>query len=201
MRLVRTEDGPPDLLGSIEGPSSLEAMAFRIELRTWLSEHAPGRPPSDPVARRAYVDEWSRTLAEGRCRTGVAREVGWSRRPAFEQIAYHEEMTRSRIPRTPAALGISLIGPVMIRHVTDSQRHRFLAPMLRGEEIWCQGFSEPDAGWDAGLVGAPQPSDGAIIRRQRPERLDVQRPHRRLDVPRSSAPLEGIPIAMRASAA
>lgn len=123
--------------------------AFRAELRAWLAEHAPGRPPRDPAARLEFLLEWSRTLADaGWAAPAWPREWGGRDATPDQQLAYHEEMGRARVPRSPTGLGISLVGPVLIRHGTDEQRARFLPPMLRGDELWCQGFSEPGAGSD-----------------------------------------------------
>ena len=128
--------------------------AFRAELRAWLSEHLT--PEVAAVGDRhlegdslKVVRAWNRTLADG----------GWAA-PAWpvehggrdagvdEQLAYLEEMSRVRAPGPVNVIGVSNIAPAIMRFGTPEQQARFLQPMLRGDEIWSQGMSEPDAGSD-----------------------------------------------------
>ena len=128
--------------------------AFRAELRAWLSEHLT--PEVAAVGDRhlegdslKVVRAWNRTLADG----------GWAA-PAWpvehggrdagvdEQLAYLEEMSRVRAPGPVNVIGVSNIAPAIVRFGTPEQQARFLQPMLRGDEIWSQGMSEPDAGSD-----------------------------------------------------
>jgi alkylation response protein AidB-like acyl-CoA dehydrogenase len=70
----------------------------------------------------------------------------------MEQVIYHEELLRAGAPEALDVLGLSLVGPTLIDAASDEQKHRFLPPIMRGEVVWCQGFSEPNAGSDlAGL--------------------------------------------------
>jgi len=96
--------------------------------------------------------EWQRRWASDLASHGWAgpawpREWGGMGLPLSDQVAYHEEMAHARLPGHPSS-SVNIIGPTLIRHGTDEQRRRFLTPMLAADEIWCQGFSEPDAGSD-----------------------------------------------------
>ncbi len=81
-----------------------------------------------------------------------------------EQLAYHEEMVRAGAPGPVNTIGVSNIAPAIMLLGTDEQKERFLRPMLRGEEIWCQGMSEPDAGSDlASLRTAAHAEDDTFV--------------------------------------
>src|SRR5436190_1813987 len=75
------------------------------------------------------------------------REWGGMDLPLADQVVYHEEFAKVKRPPHPGP-GISVVGPTIIKHGTDAQRERFLRPGLRGDIIWVQGFSEPEAGSD-----------------------------------------------------
>jgi len=134
--------------------------AFREELSTWLDEHLPdgwGTPafryPRGPAERLAWFRKWQATMDRG---GWVAihwpREYGGREATLLEQVVYHTELARQKVPPLVGHIGLSLCGPTIMVHGTDEQRERFLAPMRSGEHIWCEGFSEPDAGSDlAGL--------------------------------------------------
>jgi len=136
--------------------SSQEA-AFRREIRGWLRAHLPegwGRPafrePESAEERVAFGREWQRQLHEGGW-AGLTwpREFGGRGAGVIEAMIYGEEYARARAPNLiQLAVGTALVGPALIRHGTVAQKERFLEPILRGDEIWCQGFSEPGAGSD-----------------------------------------------------
>jgi alkylation response protein AidB-like acyl-CoA dehydrogenase len=139
---------------------SAEELAFRDELSAWLDEHLPegwGTPafryPRDPAERLVWFREWQGAMDRG---GWVAihwpREFGGREASLLEQVVYHTELARRKVPALIGHTGLSLCGPTIMVHGTDEQRDRFLAPMRSGAHIWCEGFSEPDAGSDlAGL--------------------------------------------------
>ena len=76
------------------------------------------------------------------------KEYGGRGATLIEQAIFFEEMVRAKAPRVANMLGLVMGGPVVITHGTEEQKQRYLEPILSGEEIWCQGFSEPEAGSD-----------------------------------------------------
>jgi len=133
--------------------------AFRREFSDWLRASLPDdstaqrlRGLAEPrvlEARRA----WERRLGEsGWLGVSWPREYGGRGATAMEQVVYFEELLHAGAPASLNTLGLNLVGPTIIDVGTDEQKRRFLPPMLRGEAVWCQGFSEPNAGSDlAGL--------------------------------------------------
>src|SRR4029453_18367650 len=97
----------------------------------------------------ARLREWNRSLADARY-AAIAWPEEWGGRGAglMEQVVYAEEMHRAEAPGTLNPLGLSNIAPAIIEHGTEEQKRSLLPRMLRGDDIWCQGFSEPNAGSD-----------------------------------------------------
>ncbi|MFG3293915.1 acyl-CoA dehydrogenase family protein [Streptomyces sp. NPDC048179] len=121
---------------------------FRTRLRAFLTEHHPGRGPKDPAERFAWQKEWLATLYDG----GYAgpswpRAYGGMDLPFTRQVVYQEEYARARVPG-PLGTGLGIAAPTLIRYATPEQKDRFLRPMLRGDSVWAQGYSEPEAGSD-----------------------------------------------------
>jgi alkylation response protein AidB-like acyl-CoA dehydrogenase len=123
--------------------------AFRDELRAWLEQNHPGELPSDEGEAFEFSRRWQGRLHEGGW-AGVSwpREYGGRGATLVEQAIFYEELVRSRAPRTANVIGLAMGGPVVITHGTEEQKQRYLEPILSAEEIWCQGFSEPEAGSD-----------------------------------------------------
>ncbi len=123
--------------------------AFRDELRAWLAENHPGEPPADDSEAFEFRRRWQRKMHE-RGWAGISwpTEYGGHGATLVEQAIFSEEMVRARAPATANILGLAMGGPVVIAHGTDEQKRRFLEPILSAQEIWCQGFSEPEAGSD-----------------------------------------------------
>lgn len=134
---------------------SQEDLAFREELRAWLAENPP--PDVDVAAGDEQVEQlrgWQRTLHAGRW-VGVHWPVEYGGRGcSLVQVAiYNEELARAHAPQILGRAGVNLVGPTLIAHGTEAQRRRWLPPILSAAEIWCQLFSEPNAGSDlAGLT-------------------------------------------------
>jgi alkylation response protein AidB-like acyl-CoA dehydrogenase len=135
--------------------------AFRAELRTWLAEHHPGQPPADPDAAFAWRRAWQRTLHEGGW-AGVHWPVEHGGRGATlaQSAIFFEELGGADAPLPVNILGLLLGGPTLMVWGTAEQQTRFLAPILAADEIWCQGFSEPDAGSDLASVKTRAVRDG-----------------------------------------
>lgn len=137
--------------------------AFRDELRSWLEANAPGEQPStkDEDAHYRWRQGWQRTLAEGGW-AGVHWPVEYGGRGATmtQSAIFFEELGRSRSPLPANVLGLLLAGPTIMFWGNDEQKERYLAPILTAEEIWCQGFSEPEAGSDLAALKTRAVKDG-----------------------------------------
>jgi alkylation response protein AidB-like acyl-CoA dehydrogenase len=139
--------------------------AFRAEARAWLEAHvpAPGSLASlDTAEGFEQHRAWERTMAADRWSVvSWPEEYGGRGAGIVEWLLFEEEYYRARAPRRVSQNGIFLLGPTMLEHGTPEQRARFLPPMASGEEIWCQGWSEPDAGSDlAGIRSRAVRVDG-----------------------------------------
>ncbi len=131
-------------------PHELE---FRDEIRGWLQQNHPGLAPRDIEESFDFRLAWQRTLhAAGLAGIAWPAEYGGRGATAMEQTIFNEEMVRARAPAPANVLGLIMGGPVVMAHGTAEQKRRFLAKILSGDEIWCQGFSEPDAGSDLAAV-------------------------------------------------
>jgi alkylation response protein AidB-like acyl-CoA dehydrogenase len=125
-------------------------LAFRDELRAWLADNPPGdRPAGDEDAAYAWRRDFQRRLADG----GWAAvhwpvEFGGRGATLTESAIFFEELARARAPLPANVLGLLLAGPTIMTWGTPEQKERLLAPIVTAEEIWCQGFSEPEAGSD-----------------------------------------------------
>jgi alkylation response protein AidB-like acyl-CoA dehydrogenase len=128
-------------------------LAFRDELRGWLAENNPGREPAGDEAAFAFRRDWQRRLHDaGWAGVSWPAEYGGRGATLVEAAIYNEEIVRARAPQTANVLGLAMGGPTVIVHGSEEQRRRYLPPILSAEEIWCQGFSEPDAGSDLAAV-------------------------------------------------
>ena len=123
---------------------SPEDLAFRERVRTWFEANLP-------VQLRTLEDRkaWHHKLYEaGFVGMGWPKQYGgWEARP-MEQAIVAEEMARADAPGPINGLGIGIVGPTLIAHGTEAQKQRYLKKILTAEEIWCQLYSEPNAGSD-----------------------------------------------------
>jgi alkylation response protein AidB-like acyl-CoA dehydrogenase len=134
---------------------SPEEEQFRAELRQWLEQNPPGREPEDLADWVAYGKAWQRKLYDaGWCGISWPREYGGRGATLIEQVIFQEEMARARTPMLINLAGLTMGGPVVIAHGTEEQKRRYLQKILSAEEIWCQGFSEPNAGSDLAALSA-----------------------------------------------
>ena len=134
---------------------------FRSEVHAWLVANLPAgwgtpgfRKPEDAAEKVRFARWWQRRLHEG----GWAglhwpREYGGRGASPIEQLLFAEEYTRVGAPSMiDIGVGPALVDPTLIHHGTEQQKQRFLPKILTGEEMWCQGFSEPNAGSDLAAV-------------------------------------------------
>ena len=137
-------------------------LAFRDELRAWFAANDAGpEPVHDDVAHFVWRRDFQRRLYEG----GWAaphwpREHGGRGATLTQSAIFFEELSRARAPLPANMLGLLLGGPTLMAWGTAEQEDRFLGPILSGEEIWCQGFSEPDAGSDLAALKTRAVRDG-----------------------------------------
>ena len=151
--------------------SQLDPVAgFRSELVSWLAEHLTpavieaGQAGLDVGDNFEILREWNRTLADaGWAAVAWPRQYGGREAGIAEQLAWFEEMAAAQAPWVINVIGVSNIAPAIMAVGTDEQRSRFLAPMLRGDEIWCQGMSEPDAGSDLASLRTAARLEGDIF--------------------------------------
>lgn len=121
---------------------------FRRRFRAFLRERHPGRGPKAPDERLAWQRAWQATMYDhGFAGPGWPVEHGGMDLSFAKQVIYQEELTRARVPR-PLGTGQGIVAPIIVRYGTEDQKRRWLRPMLRGDEIWVQGYSEPGAGSD-----------------------------------------------------
>ena len=125
--------------------------AFRDELRAWLADNGPDPKPAEggDEAQLAWRRDWQRRMYEaGWAAPAWPVEYGGRGSTPSESAIYFEEIGRAGVPLAVNVLGLLLGGPTLMAWGTDEQKERYLGPILSGEEIWCQGFSEPEAGSD-----------------------------------------------------
>jgi alkylation response protein AidB-like acyl-CoA dehydrogenase len=123
--------------------------AFRDELREWLTAHHPGREPAGDEAAFEFRRNWQRQLHDaGWAGVSWPREYGGRGATPIEQAIFNEETARAQTPQVANVLGLAMGGPTVIAHGSEEQRRRYLPPILSADEIWCQGFSEPESGSD-----------------------------------------------------
>jgi alkylation response protein AidB-like acyl-CoA dehydrogenase len=127
-----------------------EEAAFRQEVREFIAANLPGGSRERGARRFEDADrEWSRRLGEaGYAGLTWPKEYGGADAPYNHQAIFLEELGRAEAPGHLGVIGIGMAGPTIMAWGTDAQKERYLAKILSAEEIWCQGFSEPDAGSD-----------------------------------------------------
>jgi alkylation response protein AidB-like acyl-CoA dehydrogenase len=142
-----------------------EETKFRDELRAWLEANVPkdwGEWREKPLEESfPYLRVWQRKLYEGGwAAVSWPKEYGGRGATLMEQSLFWEEMARVEAPPMANSLGLGLIGPTIIAYGTDEQKKRFIPKILSAEEIWCQGFSEPNAGSDLAALQTEARLDG-----------------------------------------
>ena len=143
-----------------------EEQAFRQDLRAWLDETLPTLPPEPPfedwTAKRAYDTGWQRRLFDaGYAGISWPTEYGGRGATPSEELIFLEETERAGAPYVGCNFVSTLhAGPTIAAEGTPEQRARYLPPILRGENVWCQGFSEPEAGSDLASLRTRAVRDG-----------------------------------------
>ena len=137
-------------------------IAFRDELRAWFAANDAGaEPDGGEELKNAWRRDFQRRLAEGGwAAVHWPREYGGRGATLTESAIFFEELGRSGAPLPINVLGLLLAGPTIMTWGSDRQRERYLPPILTAEEIWCQGFSEPDAGSDLASLQTRAVRDG-----------------------------------------
>jgi len=130
-----------------------EELQFRDELRAWLAANIPkdwNEWREKPIeVSFPYLRAWQRKLQEGRwAAVSWPKEYGVRGASLMLQAIFWEEMARAEAPPMANSLGLGLIGPTIIAYGSEAQKKRYIPKILSAEEIWCQGFSEPNAGSD-----------------------------------------------------
>jgi alkylation response protein AidB-like acyl-CoA dehydrogenase len=135
--------------------------AFRAEVRGWLEEHLAGQfavlagrgGPGDEHFAIDLRRAWERGLAKaGWSCLGWPKEHGGRGATLEEQLIFHEEYARARAPGRMGHIGEELLGPTLVAFGTEAQKRRFLPAVRAAEQLWCQGYSEPNAGSDLANV-------------------------------------------------
>jgi alkylation response protein AidB-like acyl-CoA dehydrogenase len=149
---------------------------FRASLTDWLSANltpevvASGRGGLVVAETIEILRAWNRTLADaGWAAISWPAEYGGRDATVAEQLAFYEVMTEAQAPGPVNAIGVANIAPAIMSFGTAEQKDRYLAPLLRGDEIWCQGMSEPDAGSDLASLktSAVADNDGFVVNGQK----------------------------------
>ncbi len=134
---------------------------LRDEVRTWLEANHPGPEPEELDEVIAFRREWQLKMFEaGWAGISWPKEYGGRGATLIEQAVFSQEMARAEAPSPANILGLAMGGPVVIAHGTEEQKQRYLRPILSGEEIWCQGFSEPESGSDLASLKTRAVKDG-----------------------------------------
>ena len=140
---------------------------FRAELREWLSANltdeliAVRRPSGHNDVVFEKLRAWNRTMADaGWAAVSWPREYGGRGATVLEQLVYTEETTRARAPLPLNVIGMNNIAPAIMQYGTESQNTTLLPRMMRADDIWCQGMSEPEAGSDLAALRTRAVRDG-----------------------------------------
>jgi alkylation response protein AidB-like acyl-CoA dehydrogenase len=151
-----------------------EERLFRDELRAWLGANVPSdwkQRREDPLETRfEYLRAWQSKLYEaGWAGVSWPKQYGGRGATLMQQVIFWQEMARAGAPPMANVLGLGLIGPTIIAFGADAQKRRYLPKILSAEEIWCQGFSEPNAGSDLASLQmeARQEADSYIVNGQK----------------------------------
>ncbi|MFP7296453.1 acyl-CoA dehydrogenase family protein [Neobacillus niacini] len=141
---------------------------FRSTLRSWLEENLPegwleGKREvlKEDEEYSAFLRGWQKKLYEG-CWAAIAwpEKYGGRNATLMEEIIYQQEMVRVKAPVLINYVGIHMVGPTLIQMGTEEQKQKYIEKMLTGEEVWCQGYSEPNAGSDLSALQTSAVKDG-----------------------------------------
>lgn len=129
---------------------------FRQELREWLVANVPDMPEGmekDSPAYETYLRDWQKKMHEGRwAAIAWPEQYGGRNASLMEEIIYQQEMVRAEAPPLINYVGIHMVGPTLMDIGTEEQKSRYIEKILNGDEVWCQGYSEPNAGSDLSAI-------------------------------------------------
>lgn len=142
---------------------SPEEETFRLEIREWISDNLPdrykaGRETGAMSSRRARMDWYKKLAAKGWLCTSWPKEHGGTGWTMAQQVIFMEEAAAQGVPG--ADMGVYMVGPLLIEYGTEEQKKRFLPKIASAEELWCQGYSEPNAGSDLANLALRADRDG-----------------------------------------
>jgi len=137
-----------------------EEETFRQELRSWLEDNLPagwleGKRdlPTDLEEYSKFLRDWQNKMYEGGwAAIAWPKEYGGRDATLMEEIIYHQEMVRVDAPPLINYIGIHMVGPTLIESGTEEQKEKYIKRILTGEDVWCQGYSEPNAGSDLAAI-------------------------------------------------
>jgi alkylation response protein AidB-like acyl-CoA dehydrogenase len=136
--------------------------AFRSRLRRWLDENPPDVPDTDSLDEEVeHLRRWQRRLHDaGWIALHWPREYGGRGATVVENFLFAEELARAKSPELIGRIGLNLVGPTLIAHGTEEQKRRLLPKIPPAEDLWCQLFSEPNAGSDLAAIRTRAVADG-----------------------------------------
>ena len=169
---------------------SAEAEAYREKIQAFLAEHLPAglgraRRARPEAQERPSSADWRRILAEhDLLAVAWPTEYGGAGLSLIERTVLPRSSTEAGLPTGGDNDGFSIrmIGHTLMQWGTESQKRHFLPRILSGEDVWCQGYSEPELGLRPGVAGDPGRARRRRVGDQRPEDLDQRRAHRQLDL-------------------
>ncbi|MFY0743152.1 acyl-CoA dehydrogenase family protein [Solibacillus silvestris] len=141
---------------------------FRLELREWLENNLPEgwldgtfKMPENQQELGQFLRNWQRKLSEGRwAAIAWPEKQGGRNATLMEEIIYHQEMVRVKAPPLVNYVGLHMVGPTLMQIGSKEQQEKYISKIITGEEVWCQGYSEPNAGSDLAAVQTTAVKDG-----------------------------------------
>lgn len=150
---------------------------FRLELRTWLENNLPAgwlegnrKLPEEVDEYSDFLRKWQNTLYEGGwAAIAWPKQYGGRDATLMEEIVYQQEMVRVKAPPLVNYIGLHMVAPTLMQIGTEEQKERYINKILTGEEVWSQGYSEPNAGSDLSAIqtSAVKSGDRWIINGQK----------------------------------
>ena len=141
---------------------------FRLELRDWLENNLPEgwldgsfKMPEDQQEQGQFLRDWQKKLSEGKwAAIAWPEQHGGRNATLMEEIIYHQEMVRVKAPPLVNYVGLHMVGPTLMQIGSKEQQDKYISKIITGEEVWCQGYSEPNAGSDLAAVQTTAVKDG-----------------------------------------
>lgn len=141
---------------------------FRQELRTWLEANLPdgwlqGEVQLDKESKEyeLFLRDWQKKLYEGGwAAIAWPKQYGGRNATLMEEIVYQQEMVRVKAPPLINYVGLHMVAPTLMQIGTEEQKEKYIEKIITGEEVWCQGYSEPNAGSDVAAIQTTAVKDG-----------------------------------------